>query len=331
MKNTKTSTPDIDAHMDVCFCFDGKIVRQMFVAIASCIEATSCGIKFHLIYPDTISGDFESIFSTFKDWAKENHPTDLSRIEYRCYPITASIFNSLPSNKYLPKAAALRLYLHRILKQTQKVLYLDVDVFVTGDLIALYNTDINKVPFAAAEDGFIRIGRPGEPHKGKIGFSGAYFNSGVLLINIPLWAELQIGEQSDILLQRMQDKFSCLDQDALNFVSNSNWLQLDDKWNFMVSEHVHASNWSAVAGKTKLAPSMARGILHFPGGHKPWCRFCISQARFAYTKLAKTVFPDFHFVPYKSPKECLLMWIPRPCHHILHRAFKSFRNTPIKK
>lgn len=98
--------------------------------------------------------------------------------------------------------AMLRLLLDRLPVPT-KLLYLDADTLVTGDIDPLWETDVSDCEFAAVLD-----------HYGKIFMGYHYINTGVMLLNLPRIRETRLFSRCiDRLCRR---RIFLPDQTALN-------------------------------------------------------------------------------------------------------------------
>src|SRR5690349_2559637 len=75
-------------------------------------------------------------------------------------------------------------------KEVTRILYLDTDIVVVGDLRELYQTDLGDYPLAAVYDNYVKTA----PQLG-IYEEENYFNSGMMLMNIPVWNEQNISQQ----------------------------------------------------------------------------------------------------------------------------------------
>ncbi len=98
-----------------------------------------------------------------------------------------------------------------------------------------------------------------------------YFNSGVLLVNIPGWIEQDVTRRAVDFLQTYGDQLSYPDQDALNAVLAGKWGELPRHWNKQVMR----------IGRPEAAPFGKPGIVHYTT-RKPW------DAN--YTQAARMVF-----------------------------------------
>jgi lipopolysaccharide biosynthesis glycosyltransferase len=165
----------------------------------------------------------------------------------------------LSEKAYFTRTAYVRLLIGELLPEArERLLYLDSDVMVNGSLRPLLTFDMAGHPLAAVQDPAhpdvlramnVRIGRPAE---------APYVNSGVLLVDMARWRELDLGRRC---LERAlaSPGYHLPDQDALNFVLDGDVALMDRKWN-LFTEHAH---WIPVE-RYALAP-----IIHFSGYRKP--------------------------------------------------------------
>jgi FkbM family methyltransferase len=179
-------------------------------------------------------------------------------------------FASIPVNKpakgsfYLPIAAYYRLAIANMLPPTcRKLLYLDVDLVIRGDIAELFNIDLEGKTMGAIADCFpakrmehlrSMCKSVGIPHLPSDAF---YFNSGVLLIDFDRWRELNIEEKLFTFISEHWGKFPYHDQDTLDVVLLGDCKELSAKYNFLTE---------IADEQTERDPL----IVHFVGGGKPW-------------------------------------------------------------
>lgn len=192
------------------------------------------------------------------------------------------IFSHLPLSGHFTAATYSRLALPSILPaEFTRVLYLDIDIAVIGDLEKLYETDMKGFPLAAAPNddelqGSRRLYL--EPSSG-------YFNSGVLLIDLPSLRQENLVEKASAFMQNYPERIAYADQDVLNHLYQASWLRLDQHWNYQTGSLLH-DIYSA--SPTQVKPS----IVHFTGDRnfKPWHYKCVNP----YSKIfqeAKSLTP----------------------------------------
>ncbi len=143
----------------------------------------------------------------------------------------------------------LRLFADRLPEIPDKILYLDTDTLINGDLAPLYHTDITGYELAAVLD-----------YYGKWFMGYHYINSGVMLLNMPEIRKTGLFQKT---IARCAEKRIFLpDQTALNRLVKHKYL-LPGKYN----EQKHFPEDTVIQHFTKT-------ILWFPFFHtrniKPW-------------------------------------------------------------
>ena len=127
---------------------------------------------------------------------------------------------------------------------TEKALYMDTDMLVLDDISKLYHIDIGDDTIGAVQDPrLLTFDNPwgGVLNYKELGFKPEtkYFNTGLLLIDIPKWIEQKI-------LQRVLDaikkhiKFANYpDQYGLNIILAEEWTELHPRWNAFASDNLN--------------------------------------------------------------------------------------------
>lgn len=154
----------------------------------------------------------------------------------------------------------------------EKVLYLDADLIIDGDIHELLNYELGS-QYAAV----VRSSAPYKHLKDIRITSEQYFNAGVILFNMEMCRKDDIFIKSLDLLKR--NNFKYLDQDALNIAMVNNVKYVDSKWNFdsfraktILLDRSYANKYPAIA------------IYHFTGRDKPWFKHCINQYQSIYLR-----------------------------------------------
>jgi lipopolysaccharide biosynthesis glycosyltransferase len=140
-----------------------------------------------------------------------------------------------------PVTIYLRLFIQYIVpKDTQKALFLDVDMIVLEDVSKLYNQDLGDNIIGAVQDPRLLTfdnSWGGIMNYKELGFAPdtKYFNTGLLLINTQVWAEQKLDQK---VIDCINDniKFANYpDQYGFNVVLANKWLELDTRWNYFAS------------------------------------------------------------------------------------------------
>ena len=169
---------------------------------------------------------------------------------------------------YITMATTYRLFLPDLLPDYDKVIWLDTDIVVNGDLNGLFYTDLGGCWIGAVEDvGYGNCPPPKtlmdvrkvalrwarkynfEPWEG-------YFNAGVLLMNLAALREANVRKR---LFEVVIDPLSqWADQDALNVVCRGHIKYLDRRWNWQACK---GTGWEICADAA---------VVHFISSVKPW-------------------------------------------------------------
>ena len=112
-----------------------------------------------------------------------------------------------------------------------KILWIDADIIINGDIAELYDKDISEYYLAAITDAVEKAGEREEIKTAMDMAERTYFNSGVLLLNNKKIRE-EISQESFFkAIQTYNDILRCPDQDILNCVLGKKCLILSDRYN----------------------------------------------------------------------------------------------------
>jgi lipopolysaccharide biosynthesis glycosyltransferase len=173
--------------------------------------------------------------------------------------------------KWWTSAALGRLHLGDVVPDgVRRVIYLDADTLVLGDLTELQAMDLagNGIGACINEVGPDRSMILGE--SASVLEHGArppgYFNTGVLLVDMDLWRACRITEHAKEIFNRYGPDIRYVDQDVLNYLFSGRWTRLPGVWNKLVEHSVHGK-----FGNGRLDYLTRReGVVHFIGKEKPW-------------------------------------------------------------
>lgn len=176
---------------------------------------------------------------------------------------------SAPCARRFPRESAFLLLLPEVLPSNlERILFLDADLLVLEDLASLWETPMGSHVVAAAPDAAVpRCSGPrGVKGWRKFGIprEAAYFNAGVLLVNLVRWRQREVSKRVRHYFETTREPIDFLHQEALNAVLWDDWQPLHPRWNLLAS----------LAGRSYERPSSEAwrqpGIVHFAGRMKPW-------------------------------------------------------------
>ena len=177
----------------------------------------------------------------------------------------SSRYDNLPTIKHITSSAYYRISIPEIFDDSvHKIIYLDCDMIVKGDIIELWETDISDFHIGAVEN------LSGHTYK-KLGIpQNQYFNSGMLLINLDLWRRDGIPEKVFKFKNENPDRISTNDQCALNGVLHDKWKHLHLKWNHQTGLYRPGEQTAAFSQSEIDEAILSPGIIHYIGWDKPW-------------------------------------------------------------
>ncbi len=105
-------------------------------------------------------------------------------------------------------------------EKMERILYLDVDMIIKGNLKELYETDLTGYALAACEDIYGVINGFHEANKKRLGIpkEASYFNAGVLLFHLTDLRSFGEPERMLSLIREHFERYEYNDQDVLNEV-----------------------------------------------------------------------------------------------------------------
>jgi lipopolysaccharide biosynthesis glycosyltransferase len=287
--------------LNIAFTIDNGFIRHFTIALTSLLENNSNIIqKVFLVHSIKENKLLQKSFEFFKEKYSQNvEPIYIDDKQLK----------SLPVKSFISTASYYRLMLSELLPSNiDKVLYLDCDIIVNGDLSKLLDLHFsqqietsdeyisnNNLSDSLSDNDYYLYAvdqeynkeRFSRLHKAK--FTGEkYFNSGVLYINLKKWRDNNITEK---LLENATKYIRILefqDQDVLNITFEKFWGELSYEYNAWKQKN------KSIA-KTGLSFDEIK-IIHFIGPIKPWNIQCKHPYKKVYRKYFKRTPYKFQYV-----------------------------------
>lgn len=246
----------------VCLCVDERmLIPAFFVADAARKAALPGSPKFDILIfvpPEHVTG-------AHRQWACRHgvqlrHDVDFSRVG----DIT------IPHAGFSPAVLVKLLIPEHLAGRYEKILCLDADLVVKGDLGGIFRLDMGSRAIAARPVGRTWADAT-EEHKARLlahfralGLKPPYryFNAGVLLIDVANWNRRELTRRALAFIRNNADICLLPDEDALSALLDGDLLDLSPIWN---SRPPGPDNFSG----DNLQPV----IVHYAGPLKPWMRF----------------------------------------------------------
>ena len=212
--------------------------------------------------PENRSVDFHILDGGLGEEAQHG----LRKLADRCHSAVRLIFHTVPEaslETFVPGPGNSRMYYARIgmaslLNDAERVIYLDSDTLVLGDLSQLWKTNCNNSIAMACRDRKVRQLSEDSPwllipEEGHL----PYFNSGVMLVDLEKWRAENIEQRCLDLISKPSGPYRWWDQTILNHVLMGKIGFLPQEWNWQSEEVPPMDN-----------PTPC--ILHYTTGLKPW-------------------------------------------------------------
>ena len=235
-------------------------------------------------------------------------------------------------------AAYAKLLIPNLLSNENRVIYLDCDTLVLGSLSELANINLEYRALGMVQDclhnkykRFINIDE-----------KRRYFNSGVIVFDIPKWKKSSCMERMQWHLSNIRNQYPLPDQDLINVTLYEDIYTLDMKYNYLSQyflysytglKKVYDLDDSYFYTKDKYVDPSQAVVLHFCGQTfiRPWYRNSKHPAKKIYDHY-------YNLSPWKSEtqKQCkwslqykiqYLLWRYSPtslavlCGKMMQRAF----------
>ena len=237
----------------VVFAGDYAYIRQIETALKSICRHNS-HLKIYVLNQDIPQEWFSQIRIYLQEMGGDLIDCKLIGSQY-----TMNWSNKLPHINHMTFAR----YFIPDFATEDKVLYLDSDLIVTGDLTDLFELDLGENYLAAARSCF---------------GAGVGFNAGVLLINNKKWRSETIRQKLIELTEKEHENVKEGDQSILNMLFKDQYSLLEDKYNFQIGFDAGAAEKNhAFIFEIPLTPSPK--ILHYISPDKPWKQFSVGRLR----------------------------------------------------
>ena len=190
---------------------------------------------------------------------------------FHVYVVNVDILKKFPKSGHITLPTYYRLQACNILPDSiHKILYLDGDMIVLGDIRPLWNINLEGYAFAGAEDCdslsnecYLRLG-----YERKYG----YYNAGVSLYNFDYWRQNHISEKLIELINTKPEIMKWMDQDAVNCLLHKKRMVIPRRWDFEVYYMFHQwwDKYDDNLRREIVEEGQNAVIVHYNGTIKPW-------------------------------------------------------------
>jgi lipopolysaccharide biosynthesis glycosyltransferase len=250
----------------IALSFDQGYVIPFYVLLTSILlNNTPVDVVLHVIATGLAESELQEIEGFVKQQGAAIQFYSLGDVD-----VTQFI---LPDDTYLSSAIYYRLFFPFLIPiGIKRLLYIDTDTLVVGNLKAAFELELGTYPVGAVTDTDM-------PLRTDLGINSTeeYFNSGVLLIDIQSWKAQCISERTLAIIQDQPERIKGYpDQDALNIVLHHNWYKLPTGYNLM---RLYVPN--EVPRRQFKEFLRNQYIIHY-NGKKPWYSDCEHRLRHVF-------------------------------------------------
>lgn len=286
---------------------DENYANYMAVTIVSIMEHSSTQYIYHFFILDCniMEDSKRKLVRQIKKY--ENAKIDFLDIT----KYLTNYQNILSVRLHFSIACYMRLFVCNILKDFNKILYIDVDTVIQNDIKNLYDHFLGHHILAACADITVEAEIASTQtmadycyNKLDLSPDNVYFNSGVLLINAKKWRDDDYTTKCIEKLLKLK-KTLYPDQCILNAVCKKDILFFSPKWNYQW--HFDNTNKTAAAKNnpklTKLLEEYYLAsndlyLIHYTSEIKPWNNLQKPLAEFWWQYAKKTYFYEQLFSEY---------------------------------
>jgi lipopolysaccharide biosynthesis glycosyltransferase len=269
--------------MNILVTLDSKYIKPLKVMLYS-LFSNNPGEEFHIYL----------MHSRIKD----EEIADLERFvggfgqKLIVLKIDNEYFHDAPVVFHYTKEMYYRLLAFKFLpEEMDRILYLDPDILVINLIRTLYDTEPQGCLYAAAYHNILTVKEINRirlyPYK-----INAYFNSGVLLMNLKLQRKLVDEEEIYSFIEKNRTKLILPDQDIINTLYSDKIKSLDEKlYNY---DTRYYNYYKVTTNNTCDMDYIMRNtvILHFCGKKKPWLKGYSGKFHSLYKHYERKAIPE---------------------------------------
>ncbi len=241
----------------VALAFDEKFWAPAYATMRSVCLTTHKrkDLVFHPCYPGLSQEGIETLDRISSEFGCEIiHHNIKDNREYQYFA------KSLPFTNHISSVAYARMIFDRIIdKNVKRLVYLDSDLLIRAPIEKLAQIDLEGFPIAAGKDAHAMRwsnDRDVASNYDLLDPADAYFNSGVLVIDLSAWRKMDMVKTLLKLEENGALPRLINDQQILNHIFANNWKILDGRWNML--------------GVNRAIEALDPFIVHYTGPNKPW-------------------------------------------------------------
>ena len=210
--------------INIAYTIDNNYVIPTIISIDSIITTSKSDTKYNFyIVESGLTNHSKNLMRNHI--TKNNHNVEFIPVD------TDKITKGVSLYKYLTPIAIARVVIPEILPNVDRIIYLDGDTLITGDLSKLYNSDLGSKTTGMVKD----IDEDLCLNKFDfVEFKNGYYNSGMILMDAKKWREQNLSQNIVNTLHKNLEKYQktqFADQIIISEVLASGIKPLHKRWN----------------------------------------------------------------------------------------------------
>lgn len=241
----------LKGEIPIFFSTDDNYIPFLDVTIRSLIANASKDFQYKIIILNT--GLNKEKTKKIEELENDNFSIEFADIS----DAVKDIKDVLPNEQHFGLATWYRLFIQSLFPQYDKILYLDCDIIVLGDISELYFTDLEDNYIAGVIENWI-LHSPVFSYytKEAVGIESKYYiNAGIMVMDLAKFRENQIEQKFVELINTYNFDVIDPDQSYINYLCRGKIKYLPFEWNRTPLEIVECES-----------PK----IVHYALGAKPW-------------------------------------------------------------
>lgn len=204
---------------NVVYACDDKYIEQTMVSMVSLFKHNSYPIKIWIVSDNISANNEKLIWEQVSAYGGKLEFLDIEEV-LKGIPIETGSRH--------PRTVYAKLFLDDFI-DAERVLYLDSDTVINGDLTPLWERNIEQELVAGVQ----------MPYSSKlkaqmhIDANAPYLCDGIVILNLSLWRERQIGTQCQAYIAACNGMPQMLSEETLNYVCQGYVGVLEPKYNLM--------------------------------------------------------------------------------------------------
>lgn len=204
-----------------------------------------------------------------KDYEYINNKLNCDRIVFHDIKVDSDMLADAPVTDRYPHEMYYRIFAAKFLPDSiDKILYLDPDLVVIGNLEQLYSTELDNCFFAAASHVGKHLQKINEIRL-QMDVKGPYINSGVMLMNLALLRKEQDFREVFEYIEDNKNILFLPDQDIISAIYPDRIMAIDP-YIYNMTERMLLSPKSIINDIDYEWVKENSAIIHYCGRNKPW-------------------------------------------------------------